>query len=206
MSSMTDALETYRRAEAGVRAALDRILSAEGLHVTAISAEGEGWRLHVTGWVAAPVSVRAEPSTGPAEPKAPNRDHPARSATALRRAPGETLMALTGRASDGLRIATSSASPGSMRSGPVSDEQRIRWLGATLVGDTILGLRHLGEPEDGPGARQELGRQYRVFLAEGRRLGNADPAPFLDAIDQWTPAGFPRGVAFLSIVDGESDA
>lgn len=203
---MTDALETYRRAEAGVRTALDRILSVEGLHVTAISPEGEGWRLHVTRWVAAPVPVRAEPSTGRAEAKAPYRDHPVRSAAALRRAPGETLTALTGRAGDGLRIATSSARPGGIPSEPLSDEQRIRWLGATLVGDTILGLRHLGEPEDGPGARQELGRQYRVFLAESRRLGNEDPAPFLDAIDKWTPVGFPRGGAFLSILDGGSDA
>ena len=107
-------------------------------------------------------------------------------------------MALVSRAGDQLRVSRGEG-PGGLRVAPATDAERVQWLGGTLVGDTLLALRHLGEAEDGDRAIQELVRQLELFRAESRRLVRTEePAPFLEALDRWTPAAFPRGRAFLS--------
>jgi hypothetical protein len=115
-------------------------------------------------------------------------------------------MALVSRAGGRLPVARGQDA-GGVCVAPATDAERVGWLAGTLVGDTILGLRHLGEPEDGERALQELHRQLGLFLRESRRLGRReDPAPFLEAVDRWTPPGFPRGQAFLARGEGVAHA
>ena len=115
-------------------------------------------------------------------------------------------MALVSRAGDRLPVARGQGA-GGVCVAPATEAERVGWLAGTLVGDTILGLRHLGEPEDGERAIQELHRQLGLFLRESRRLvRREDPAPFLEAVDRWTPAGFPRGQAFLARGEGVAHA
>jgi hypothetical protein len=119
-------------------------------------------------------------------------------AAALQRAPGETLMALVARASTALRVRGAGAA-GGIRIAAPNPAVQVEWLAGTLVGDAILALRHVGAPEDGDEAVADLHRQLRVFRGECRRLlGHDDDAPFLVALASWTPAGFPRGPAFLA--------
>ena len=205
MNRASEVLEQLRRAEAAAREELERLLVPAGLAVTDMHADGDGWRLRV-----APRDSVVRSAAGRGEgvgPEASLRDSPAmpsasrplpRSAPPLVRQPGETLMALVSRAGDRLPVACGQGA-GGVCVAPATDAERVGWLAGTLVGDTILGLRHLGEPEDGEQALQELHRQLGLFLRESRRLvRREDPAPFLEAVDRWMPAGFPRGQAFLA--------
>ena len=213
MNRASEVLEQLRRAEAAAREELERLLVPAGLAVTDMHAEGDGWRLRV-----APRDSVVRSAAGGGEevgPEASLRDSPAeppasrplpRSAPPLVRQPGETLMALVSRAGDRLPVARGQGA-GGVCVAPATEAERVGWLAGTLVGDTILGLRHLGEPEDGERAIQELHRQLGLFLRESRRLvRREDPAPFLEAVDRWTPAGFPRGQAFLARGEGVAHA
>ncbi len=196
MSRASEALEQFRRAEAAAREEIERLLAPAGLAVSEVRVEGDGWRLRV-----APQGPEVPGGPADAERKAasPASTRPPAPAPApLVREPGETLMAAVSRAGDRLRVSRGEG-PGGVRVAPAADAERVEWLAGTLVGDTILALRHLSEPEDGERALQELHRQLGLFLHESRRLvRREDSAPFLTAIDRWTPAGFPRGRAFLA--------
>lgn len=216
MSRASEVLEQLRQAEAAAREEVERLLAPAGLAVSEIRADGDGWRLRV---VARDAEVRSAtggagrdgdpaPSMGPADASAHAR--PAapltRGVEPLVRQSGETLMALVSRAGDRLGVSRGDG-PGGLRVPPATDAERVAWLGGTLVGDTVLALRHLGEPEDGERAVQELLRQLGLFLRESRRLiRSEDPAPFLEAVDRWMPAGFPRGRAFLERGEGVAHA
>lgn len=216
MSRASEVLKQLRRAEAVAREEVEWLLAPAGLAVSEIRSEGEGWRLRV---VPLDVDVRSAPggagrdgepaaSARTADPSA--RVRPSvpltRGVEPLVRQPGETLMALVSRAGDRLRVSRGGG-PGGLRVPPAAEAERVAWLAGTLVGDTVLALRHLGEPEDGERAVQELHRQLGLFLRESRRLiGSEDPAPILEAVDRWTPEGFPRGRAFLARGEGVAHA
>ena len=211
MSRASEVLEQLRRAEAAAREEVERLLAPAGLVVSEIRSDGEGWRLRV---VPRGAEVRGgagrdeDParSVGTADSSAPAVAPLTRGVEPLVREPGETLMALVSRAGDRLRVSRGGG-PGGLRVPPAAEAERVAWLAGTLVGDTVLALRHLGEPEDGERAVQELHRQLGLFLRESRRLVRSeDPAPFLAAVDRWTPAGFPRGRAFLARGEGVAHA
>jgi hypothetical protein len=194
MNQVSEVLVALRRAEAAARDELERLLAPAGLGVAEIRADGEGWRLQVVPRNAA----REVVPPAPAAPATHAGARARRTADPLVRQPGETLIALVSRAGDGLRAGRGDG-PGGVRAPAATDAQRVQWLGGTLVGDTLLALRHLGEPEEGERALQELVRQLDLFRRESRRLVRGeDPAPFLEALERWTPPGFPRGRAFLA--------
>jgi hypothetical protein len=193
MNRASEVLEELRRAEAAACEELERLLAPAGLAVGEVRADGDGWRLRLFPRQA---DAHVDPSAAPTQP--PDGEPRSRGVEPLARRPGETLMALVSRSGDRLRVSRGDGS-GGLRVAPASDVERVRWLGGTLVGDTLLALRHLGEPEDGDRALQELARQLDLFRAESRRLiRSEDAAPFLEALDRWTPAAFPRGRAFLA--------
>ena len=216
MSRASEVLEQLRHAETAAREEVERLLAPAGLAVSEIRSDGDGWRLRVVPREAdarsapggagrdadpAPVAAAESRRRGPA-PLTRGVEPLTRGVEPLVRQPGETLMALVSRAGDRLR-ASRADGPGGVCVAPATDAERVEWLAGTLVGDTVLALRHLGEPEDGEKAVQELLRQLGLFLRESRRLiRSEDPGPFLDAIDRWTPAGFPRGRAFLAAGEG----
>jgi hypothetical protein len=209
MSRASEALEKLRRAEAAAREEIGRLLAPAGLAVSEVRPEADGWRLLVAprdlavpggpggeGLEAAPPAFTRPPAPAPLT----------RGVEPLVREPGETQMALVSRAGDRLRVSRADGQ-GGVCVAPATDAERVEWLAGTLVGDTVLALRHLGEPEDGERALQELHRQLGLFLHESRRLVRSeDPDPFLAAVDRWTPAGFPRGRAFLAAGEGVAHA
>lgn len=214
MSRVSEVLEQLRRAEAAAQEEIERLLAPAGLAVREIRSDGEGWRLRL---VPPGADVRSAPG-GATRDEGPARSREAADSSArapapltrgvepLVREPSETLMALVSRAGDRLRVSRGSG-PGGLRVPPATEAERVGWLGGTLVGDTVLALRHQGEPEDGEKAVQELLRQLALFLRESRRLIRSEaPAPFLEAVDRWTPAGFPRGRAFLARGEGVAHA
>ena len=216
MSRASEVLEQLRRAEAAAREEVERLLAPAGLVVSEIRPDGDGWRLRVlpldvgvrSAWGGDGLDGGPAPSVRPADSEAHARAAAplTRGVEPLIREPGETLMALVSRAGDRLRVSRGEGS-GGVCVAPANDAERVEWLAGTLVGDTILALRHLGEPEDGEKAVQELLRQLGLFLRESRRLiRSEDPAPFLEAVDRWTPAGFPRGPAFLARGEGVAHA
>lgn len=214
MSRASEVLGELRRAEAAAREEVERLLAPAGLTVSEIRPDGDGWRLRVVPGDAGARSVPGGAGREGAQPVAAVDDSvgarvPAphtRGVEPLVRQPGETLMALVSRAGDRVRVARG-AGPGGLCVAPASDAERVEWLAGTLVGDTVLALRHLGEPEDGERALEELHRQLGLFLRESRRLiRSEDPGPFLDAVDRWMPAGFPRGRAFLARGEGVAHA
>jgi len=191
------ALDDLARAQAEVARELSRLLAPAGLVVRDAAAAGSGWRLYVEAADAPPETGRVRPETSSGAAPRPRANRTA-GVAALQRAPGETLMALVARAGEELRVGGASAG-GGIRIAAPEPEVHAQWLAGTLVGDVILALRYLGEPEDGDRAVVELHRQLRVFRQESRRLlGRDDDAPFLVALESWTPAGFPRGPAFLA--------
>lgn len=214
MSRASEVLEALRRAEAAARKEVARLLAPAGLAVSEIRPDGDGWRLRVVpgdagvrsvpggaGREGAQPVVAADDSTGVRVP-APHT----RGVEPLVRQPGEMLMALVSRSGDRLRVSRGEG-PGGVCAAPATDAERVEWLAGTLVGDTVLVLRHLGEPEDGERALEELHRQLELFLRESRRLiRSEDPGPFLEAVDRWMPAGFPRGRAFLAREEGVAHA
>ncbi|HEX6369837.1 MAG TPA: hypothetical protein VF006_13040 [Longimicrobium sp.] len=214
MSRASEVLEQLRRAEAAAREEVERLLAPAGLAVSEIRPDGDGWRLRV---VPRNDDVRSAPggagrdedparSVGTADSSARGAAPLTRGVEPLVREPGETLMSLVSRAGDRLRVSPGGG-PGGLRVPAATDAERVAWLAGTLVGDTVLALRHLGEPEDGERAVQELHRQLGLFLRESRRLiRSEDPAPFLEVVDRWTPAGFPRGRAFLARREGVAHA
>jgi hypothetical protein len=196
------ALIEYRRALSALHGELDLLLAPAGLRVDAVQPEGAGWVLRVSGTEtgaavsgagagsATRVSSVADAASGIARA--------AREAVALTRAGNETLMEMLGRAGAHLAVGRLRGEGGLRATAPEGDE-RLAWLAATLVGDTVLAVRHVGGPEDGAEVMEELQRQLAVFGRESRRVSGAeDPAPFLAAVDSWMPAGFPRGAAFLA--------
>lgn len=205
MSRVSEVLERYREAEAAAREEVERLLAPAGLRVGEFRSDGDGWRLHLLpagaqGSVPAEATGRGQAgeSQGAARPAVPPAGSPTQGVPALVREGEESLMAMVGRAGDGLRV-NREAGPGGFRVSPAAESERVTWLAGTLVGDTILALRHLGEPEDGTTALHELHRQLGLFRRESRRLtGSDDAEAFLAAVDRWTPAGFPRGAAFLA--------
>ncbi|HEX8243443.1 MAG TPA: hypothetical protein VF541_08110 [Longimicrobium sp.] len=195
MNRASEVLEKLRRAEAAACEELERLLAPAGLAVGEIRADGDGWRLRL---LPRHAHAHAAPTAAAALAQPPDGESRSRGVEPLARRPGETLMALVSRAGDRLRVSRGDG-PGGLRVTPASDVERVRWLGGTLVGDTLLALRHLGEPEDGDRALQELVRQLDLFRAESRRLiRSEDAAPFLEALDRWTPAACPRGRAVLA--------
>lgn len=209
MNRASEVLEQLRRAEAAAREELERLLVPAGLAVSEIHPDGDGWRMRVSPRDAAVrstaggadphgASTRARASPVDSAPLPPTPPPLARGAPPLVRQAGETLMALVSRADGRLQV-PGRPGPGGVCVAPATDAERVGWLAGTLVGDTVLGLRHLGEPEDGERAVEELHRQLGLFQRESLRLVRSeDPAPFLEAVDRWTPAGFPRGQAFLA--------
>lgn len=216
MSRASEVLEQLRRAEAAAREEVERLLAPAGLVVSEIRPDGDGWSLRV---VSRDADVWSVPSgAGPDGTSAQSLAASVASAGSrvpaprtrgmepLVRQPGETLMALVTRGGDRPRVSRAEG-PGGVCAAPATDAERVEWLAGTLVGDTVLALRHLGEPEDGERALEELHRQLELFLRESRRLiRSEDPGPFLDAIDRWMPAGFPRGQAFLAHGEGVAHA
>lgn len=209
MSRASEVLEQLRRAEAAAREEIGRLLAPAGLAVSEVRAEGDGWWLRI-----APRSPEVPGGPGgagleaapPASARPPAPVPLTRGVEPLVRQPGETLIALVSRAGDRLRVSRGEGRGGVCVS-PATDAERVEWLAGTLVGDTILALRHLGEPEDGDRALHELHRQLGLFLHQSRRLVRSeDPAPFLAAVERWTPAGFPRGRAFLAAGEGVAHA
>ena len=216
MSRASEVLQQLRRAEAAAREEVERLLAPAGLAVSEIRPDGDGWSLRVVSrdadvWSApsgagpdgtSAQSLAASDASAGSRVPAPRP----RGVEPLVRQPGETLMALVTRAGDRLRVSRGEG-PGGVCVAPTTDAERVEWLAGTLVGDTVLALRHLGEPEDGGRALEELHRQLGLFLRESRRLiRSEDPRPFLDAIDRWMPAGFPRGQAFLAHGEGVAHA
>lgn len=212
MSRASEVLEQLRRAEAAAREELERLLVPAGLAVSEIRPDGDGWRLRV---VPRDADVRSAPggAEDPARSVGAAADSSTRGAAPLTRGieppvreGSETLMALVSRVEDRLRVSPGDG-PGGLRVPAATEAERVAWLAGTLVGDTVLALRHLGEPEDGERAVQELHRQFGLFLRESRRLiRSEDPVPFLEAVDRWTPPGFPRGRAFLARGEGVAHA
>jgi hypothetical protein len=214
MSRASEVLGELRRAEAAAREEVGRLLAPAGLAVSEIRPDGDGWRLRV---------VPLDSEVGSAPGAAGREKYPAQSVAAsdasarvpapltrgvepLVRQPGETLMALVSRAGDRLRVSRGEG-PGGVCVAPATDAERVEWLAGTLVGDTVLALRHLGEREDGDRAMEELHRQLGLFLRESRRLiRREDPGPFLEAVDRWMPPDFPRGRAFLARGEGVAHA
>jgi len=203
MSRARELLEECRRAETAAREEIGRLLTPAGLLVTGLVAEPGGWTLRL-----------APPAGGAAAGSAvaATRARPAGSGAASGeivprvRAPGETLLGVAGRADDRLRV-SGGVGKGGLRAPALSAQERIAALGGTLVGDTVLALRHLGDPEEGEAVVTELHRQLRRFREESTRLlGHGDPAPFLVAMDRWMPAAFPRGSDFLSRAEEVADA
>lgn len=209
MSRADEVMAAYARAEGAAREALERLLAPAGLRVSRIRSDGAGWRLRVVPVVEADHGARVDGGQsgshgGPADATARVEGGAgefvgsglAEREPAVRRE-GETLMALTARARGGMRVST--GGPGGLRPPTATDADRVRWLGVTLVGDTLLALRHLGRPEDGPEALVALHEQLELFRREsagGGRKGGTEV--FLDALDRWTAPGFPRGAAFLA--------
>jgi hypothetical protein len=199
MSRASEVLEQLRHAEAAAREEIGRLLAPAGLVVGEARVEGDGWRLLV-------VPLRSELRDGQgsaaveplARAAAPGPAPLARGAEPLVRRPGETLIGLVSRAGDQLRVSRGEGQ-GGIRVAAATNAERVEWLAGTLVGDTILALRHLGEAEDGERAFPELQRQVGLFQDESRRLGQSDdPAPFMAAVARWTPAGLPRGGALVA--------
>lgn len=196
MSRAREVLEEYRRADAAARQEVDRLLAPAGLVVTELARDGDGWRLRVA--AGAGGAVPATPSVPAAEPQVQAGERVTSGAEPLVRAPGESLLALAARGGDRLRI-TRAGGEGGLQVPPAAAEDRVGWLAGTLVGDTVLARRHLGEPEEGEAVVAELHRQLRLFTQESTRLiGTGEPGPFLRAVDRWMPSGFPRGAAFLT--------
>lgn len=204
MNRAREMLESYQRADAAAREELGRLLAPAGLFVTELVRDGGGWRLRLAD---SPSRVDAAPLPAgavPAQLDGGVREEPivdttsARSAAApLVRVAGESLMSLVGRRDERLRVTRTAG--GGLRAEPAGASERVVWLGGTLVGDTVLALRHLGQLEEGPHVEAELHRQLRLFTQESTRLaGSGDPAPFLAAVDRWMPAAFPRGADFLA--------
>jgi hypothetical protein len=209
MSRASEVLEQLRRAEAAAREEIAHLLAPAGLAVSEVRPEADGWRLLV---VPREPEVPGGPGRGelgaapPASACPPAPAPLTRGVEPLVRQPNETLMALVSRAGDRLRVSRADG-PGGVCVAPAMDAERVEWLAGTLAGDTILALRHLGEPEDGDRALRELHRQLGLYLHESRRLVRSeDPAPFLAAVDRWTPSGFPRGRAFLAAGEGVAHA
>jgi hypothetical protein len=203
MSRASEVLDEYWRAGVVARAEMERLLSAAGLVVTELVPDGDGWRLRLA--QSAPGVVPREAAPVATDARAGGRS--TLSVAPLVRRPGETLMELVGRADGRFRIRRAATGAGGIGEGEVQAQERICWLGGTLVGDTMLALRHLGEPEDGEDVVVELRRQFGLFEQESVRLvGTSDSAPFLAAIDRWMPPAFPRGDAFLAGVEGSTHA
>lgn len=209
MSQVNEAMAAYARAEGAAREALERLLAPAGLRVSRIRRDGAGWRLRVVPAVDADHGARVDGRQSSSHGGPAHADSRAEGGSGesggrglaeqepVVRREGETLMALTARAGGGMRVAA--GGPGGLRPPTVADAERVRWLGATLVGDTLLAFRHLGRPEDGPEALAALHAQLELFRRESARGGHAwEPSPFLEALDRWTVPGFPRGAAFLS--------
>jgi hypothetical protein len=203
MSRAMELLEECRRVEAEARAEIGRLLAPASLVVTALAPEPGGWTLRLAplaedgaaGRAAAPVT-RPLAGQGAAVSEIAPRV----------RAPGETLVDVVGGVVNRLHV-NDGVGRGGLRTPVLPTERRIAALAGTLVGDTVLALRHLGDPEEGEAVVVELHRQLRRFEAESTRLqGHGDPEPFLSAVDRWMPAGFPRGSDFLSFGAEVGDA
>lgn len=196
MSRAREVLEDYRRADEAARQEVDRLLAPAGLVVTELARDGDGWRLRVA--AGAGGAVPSTPPVPAAEHRVQGEERVTSGVEPLVRAPGESLLALAARGGDRLRIPRAGGE-GGLRVAPAAPEERIGWLAGTLVGDTVLALRHLGKAEEGEAVVAELHRQLRLFTQESTRLiGAGEPGPFLQAVDRWMPSGFPRGAAFLS--------
>lgn len=199
------AFDALRRATERVRGELDRLIAPAGLRVETVHTDGSGWMvrlLDVSGHSRGePVPVADHVDVGPPRERAPApRRTPWNGGAALMRSGSESLTKMLARAGSELRLRRMSGEGGLRASAP-TEAERLTWLAWTLVGDTVLALRHLGHPEDGPRAEAELCQQFEVFLRESDRAGAGDTRPFLDALDAWTPPPFPRGPAFLRLVE-----
>lgn len=210
MSQVNEAMAAYARAEGAAREALERLLAPAGLRIARIRSDGAGWRLRVVPVAEADHGARVDGREsrshgGPvhADPRAEGGSGERVGRGVAEREPvvrreGETLMALTARAGEGLRVAGGGA--GGLRVPAATDAERVRWLAATLVGDTLLALRHLGRPEDGPEVLVALHAQLELFRRESARVGHAlEPSPFHEALDRWLGPEFKRGVEFLTL-------
>ncbi|MBB4635994.1 hypothetical protein [Longimicrobium terrae] len=210
MSQVNEALAAYARAEGAAREALERLLAPAGLRVSRIRRDGAGWRLRVVPAVDADHGARVDGRQSSSHGGPVHPDPRAEGGSGERvgrgmaerepvvRREGETLMALTARAGEGMRVAAGGA--GGLSVPAATDAERVRWLGATLVGDTLLALRHLGRPESGPEALVALNGQLELFRRESARGGHAfEPSPFLEALDRWAGPEFKRGVEFLTL-------
>jgi hypothetical protein len=196
------ALIEYRRALAALHGEMDLLLAPAGLRVDAVQPEGAGWVLRVSGNDAEAPAGGAGAGSASGVTGAVDRTvgiaRAVRAAGALSRAGDETLMEMLGRAGAHLTLGRLRGE-GGLRAAAPDGSERLAWLAATLVGDTVLAVRHGGGAEDGDGVMEELQRQLAVFRRESRRVSGAeDSAPFLAAVDAWMPAGFPRGTAFLA--------
>lgn len=205
MSRIRELLDESRRADAAARAEVERLLAPADLVVTELARDGDGWRLRISVAEGGAVDVVPRPATA-AVPRLARAEPVTRGVEPLVRVSGESLLALAARGGVRLRI-TRGGGEGGLRMPPAAPEERIAWLGATLVGDTVLARRHLGEAEEGDAVVAELHRQLRLFGQESRRLiESGDPGPFLQAVDRWMPSGFPRGDAFLALGEVIADA
>lgn len=209
MSGASEALKRYRQAEAAVREEVGRLLAPAGLAVRGLRPEGGGgWRLWVIpAGAPAPRAGAGEGAVGMEPPaEAGGAGSPTAGAAPLARRDGETLAELVSRADGRLRVGRGEG-PGGIRAVPATAEARVEWLAGTLVGDTLLALRHAGEPEDAEAALRHLYRQLGRFRGESERLGGSgDPAPFLAALGRWAPAGFPGGAEFLDGAEAAAHA
>lgn len=202
MSLERDVLDAYRNAEVVAREQLDRLLAPAGVSVVEVLPDGDGWRLRLVPVAAAstqqiPGSAAATRSGG----MAVHSRSPSLTAgvAPLVRGAGESLFALAQRGAGRLRVDRDDG-PGGVCAAALDDVERVRLLAGTLVGDTVLALRHLGEEEEAPGAAVELERQFHLLIAESRRLGlTEDPAPFAAALDRWTPGLSPGDLPWLRV-------
>jgi hypothetical protein len=188
MSRERNALDAYRSAGLTAREQLDRLLAPAGVSVAELFPDGDGWRLRLV-----PQSVSMEPPDSVVGmPGHTGRRSITAGVAPLLRNPGESLFAMAQRGAGTLRVSRDDG-PGGLCVAVLDQAERIRLLAGTLVGDTVLALRHLGEDAEGPGAAVELEHQYRLFVAESRRLGPPeDPALFASALERWVP-GLSRG-------------
>ena len=205
MSRVRELLEDARRADAAAREEVGRLLAPAGLSVTELASDGDGWRRRIA--VAGGGVVGLAPRPPAAAGTQPTRQEPlTQGVEPLVRGDGESLLALAARGGDRLRI-TRGDGEGGLRMPAAAPQERIAWLGGTLVGDTVLARRHLGQPEEGDAVVAELHRQLRLFGQESTRLiGAGEPGPFLEAVHRWMPPGFPRGGAFLALGEVVADA
>lgn len=203
MIGESEVLQTYRRAGSEARALLDRLLAPAGVAVTRVVPEGDGWTVHVV--PRAPVTDVVQSSPGDRPRSAPGRPS-THGVEPLVRREGESLFALASRGGGELRV-REDRGPGGICVPPLDAAERIRLLAGTLVGDTILALRHLGDAEDGPAAREEMDRQFTLFVEESARLGVVvDPVVFASAVEQWAPGMAAIGGAWSSFERGNHHA